>query len=359
MKIVFVTPSLKTGGGNRVFIELANRLADSHEVFIVYPDNSEQTHTFDCDDRIKLVSVGKQGPGRVAKLLNLVKTIRCLNANYRDDVTIFSDPIMSVFTPFFRGRKLYRFIQADDYRIFDDGAITGNGIFLKLYKRLCLISYRSKRVKFIFNSQYVYDRFRDDSKRNAYSNIVHPALNLQTFNATGRKPAEEDDISICLVGRKHPLKGLVTFVNVWKKLEDNCRSRFKVEIVSHDDLSAFDLKDIRVTVPTCDSDMADAYRRADIFISTSWWEGFGLPPLEAMACGCAVILSDAGGVREYARPGENCLMFEPRNETELEECLTRLARDKQLRTELSNNGTQQAKRFTWHKSAEQLLEIIK
>lgn len=51
-----------------------------------------------------------------------------------------------------------------------------------------------------------------------------------------------------------------------------------------------------------------------IFISTSWWEGFGLPPLEAMACGCAVILSNSGGVNEYAQLDDNCLMFDPRNE---------------------------------------------
>ncbi len=51
-----------------------------------------------------------------------------------------------------------------------------------------------------------------------------------------------------------------------------------------------------------------------IFISTSWWEGFGLPSLEAMACGCALILTDAGGVNEYAIANENCLMYEPKNQ---------------------------------------------
>ncbi len=357
MNIVFVTPSMKTGGGNRVFVELAGELAGSHEVFIVAPNNSEQKHTFEIDDRVKVLSVGRTGLTRMRKVLNIAKTIRYLNANHKDDVTIFSDPILSLFSPFFRGRRLYRFMQADDYRIFDDGALLG-GLFLKAYKMLCLLSYKSKRVEFIFNSKWVHDRFREDSGKNVKLNIVHPALNLQVFNPKGRKSADGTK-SLCLVARRHPMKGLKTFIDVWEKMEENHRSRLSVEIVSHDDLTDFNLSGMLLTIPVCDRDIADAYRRADIFISTSWWEGFGLPPLEAMACGCGVILSDAGGVWEYAVPEENSLMFEPRNEVELKKCLIRLMDDMELCARLSAAGTEQAKNFTWQNSAKQLTDIIK
>ena len=101
---------------------------------------------------------------------------------------------------------------------------------------------------------------------------------------------------------------------------------------------------MNVVRPTCDADIAKVYQSADIFISTSWWEGFGLPPLEAMACGCAVITSKSGG--------------EPENEHELTENLNILINDIVLRKRLAIAGVRTASAFDWKKSANQLLNIL-
>ena len=149
---------------------------------------------------------------------------------------------------------------------------------------------------------------------------MHPALNHTEFNDFNRNSNES--ISICLVARRHPMKGLATFVDVWEKLELEQKRKIKrVIMISHDDLSTFDTTSFDIIVPKSDNDVADVYRLADIFISTSWWEGFGLPPLEAMACGCAVICSKSGGVNEYAIDNYNCIMFEPKDENGLKNCL--------------------------------------
>ena len=61
--------------------------------------------------------------------------------------------------------------------------------------------------------------------------------------------------------------------------------------------------------------MSAFYNRCDVFVFASRSEGFGLPPLEAMACGCAVVTTDCGGVRDYVEPGRNARMVasaEPR-----------------------------------------------
>ena len=58
MKIVFVVPSMKTGGGNRVFFEIANKLSENLDVEVVYPYNSLDRHTFEINKSINLISVG-------------------------------------------------------------------------------------------------------------------------------------------------------------------------------------------------------------------------------------------------------------------------------------------------------------
>lgn len=204
----------------------------------------------------------------------------------------------------------------------------------------------------------MYNQFRLDAKRDDVPyKLVHPAINHLVFNNVRKK--KYSGCSICLVARKHPLKGLITFINVYGSLPLEIKSKIAhVTLISHDDLSEFDTRGMDVVKPACDEDIAYVYQTSDIFISTSWWEGFGLPPLEAMACGCAVITSKSGGVNEYAKDNENCLMFEPKNEVELTEKLIRLINEDNLRNKLSQEGVKTAQNFDWNKSALQLIEIL-
>ena len=213
-------------------------------------------------------------------------------------------------------------------------------------------------MAYIFNSKYVYEQYCMDAKRTDVPyKLVYPAINHTIFNNTRQN--KHSGVSICLVARRHPLKGLVTFLNVYKKLPLEVKSKINhVRLISHDDLSQFDTTGMDIVKPICDNDIANVYQMSDIFISTSWREGFGLPPLEAMSCGCAVITSKSGGVNEYAKDNENCLMFEPKNELELTDKLIKLINDKNLRNRLSQEGIKTAERFDWDKSAMQLIKIL-
>lgn len=359
MRIIFITPSIKTGGGNRVFIELANQLCDQNEVTVVYPNNSSDVNTFYNKKNVRFIKVGKLATSKLGKLCNILHCIRYLNSLDSASKLIFTDPIFCLLLLFVRHKeRVYRFVQADDYRIYDDGYILGRGLLLKIYKRLCLRSYQQK-IQFIFNSQFVYNNFCIDSQRtNVVFNKVYPAINHTMFRQVEGN-SSSSGCSLCLVARKHPWKGLSTFVDVFQNLPQVIKGKIsQVTLVSHDDLSEFDTCGMIVVKPACDEDIARVYQNADIFISTSWWEGFGLPPLEAMACGCAVICSDSGGVNEYVKPGKNCLIFQPKDEDELENALIRLIDDKTLRESLSKQGVKTAKNFTWEESAKQFIEII-
>lgn len=358
MKIVLVTPSIKTGGGNRVFIELANQLCNKHEIHIVYPNNSNDKNSFSVSKHVHFNGIGNLANSKIKKIVNILYCIRYLNT-YSDDVKIiFTDPILCLFIQFIKHKKrVFRFVQADDYHIYDDGKILGKGLLLKLYKLLCLKNYKYN-ITYIFNSRFVYNQYCLNAQRNDVPyKLVHPAINHSIF--TNIRQKQYSGYSLCLVARKHPLKGLITFINAYHLLPIDIKCKIShITLISHDNLSEFNTEGMDIVKPTCDKDIARVYQMSDIFISTSWWEGFGLPPLEAMACGCAVITSKSGGVNEYAKDNENCLMFEPKNEAELAEKLIRLINEKNLRNRLSQEGVKTAQNFDWNKSALQLIEIL-
>lgn len=89
------------------------------------------------------------------------------------------------------------------------------------------------------------------------------------------------------------------------------------------------------------------YQSATIYVQPSWYEGFGLPILEAMKFGCPVASSNRGSLSEVG--GDAVLYFDPKNG--MTEAINRLLKSSQLRKELSEKGIEQAKNFTWEKTA--------
>ncbi len=95
----------------------------------------------------------------------------------------------------------------------------------------------------------------------------------------------------------------------------------------------------------------EIYRESDIYICGSYYEVDARPALEAMACGCAVVTSGNGAVREYAEDGFNCLVFEPGNIIQLAEKLGLVLSDQELRSRLKKGGLATAGKLTWKKTA--------
>jgi glycosyltransferase involved in cell wall biosynthesis len=93
----------------------------------------------------------------------------------------------------------------------------------------------------------------------------------------------------------------------------------------------------------------------DVFVFPSLYEGFGLPPLEAMACGAPVITSNTSSVPEVV--GDAALTVTPTSTAEITDALRIVLGDEDLRDRLSAAGLQQAQRFSWQTSARQMLDI--
>lgn len=87
------------------------------------------------------------------------------------------------------------------------------------------------------------------------------------------------------------------------------------------------------------------YSQADVFFDGSDFQGFGRPALEAMACRAACVVTDVGGVNEYARHMENSIMVPPKAPDAAAEAIIRLLRDRALRNNIRDNGIETAKMF--------------
>jgi glycosyltransferase involved in cell wall biosynthesis len=96
------------------------------------------------------------------------------------------------------------------------------------------------------------------------------------------------------------------------------------------------------------------YNGSSIYLCASWAEGFPLPPAEAMACGCALVSTDIGGVREYAEPEVTALLSPPRDPEALARNILRLLDDDAFRQRLAVAGHECIQSFTWERSTDQL-----
>jgi glycosyltransferase involved in cell wall biosynthesis len=105
-----------------------------------------------------------------------------------------------------------------------------------------------------------------------------------------------------------------------------------------------------------DEQLRTLYENAALFVFPSLYEGFGIPPLEAMTCGCPVVASSASSIPEVC--GDAALYFPPRDIPAVAASLLRVLKDESLRQELIFKGRRRSECFSWARSAEQLRSCL-
>jgi len=170
---------------------------------------------------------------------------------------------------------------------------------------------------------------------------------------------------LCVAGAD-PTKNVETLVEAFARLPLPLRDKHDLVLVG-DFRRRADLRELvgrvgieKQTVFTgivSDDQLIDLYQHASLFVFPSRYEGFGLPVLEAMACGCPVICSNVSSLPEVA--GDAALLVDPSDMAGLACEMERVLTDSHLRQDLRERGLTQAAKFTWDRTARETIAVYK
>jgi glycosyltransferase involved in cell wall biosynthesis len=124
----------------------------------------------------------------------------------------------------------------------------------------------------------------------------------------------------------------------------------------HAELESLRHLDIIATGYVPDEDLPALYGGASLFVYPSFYEGFGMPPLEAMACGTPVIAADNSSLPEVV--ADAGILVDAHDSGELARQIEKVLGDPDLAGDLRRKGIERAKAFTWEESAKRLLAVI-
>lgn len=167
-------------------------------------------------------------------------------------------------------------------------------------------------------------------------------------------PGADEADYILYAGTLEPRKGLDDLIDVWSSLAPRPRLILCGAIGWGEPITRMPGVEVTGYVPR--ERLRDLYRRARVFVYPSRYEGFGIPPLEAMACGAPVIATRTGAIPEY---GEGVAeLIAPDDREALREALARLLRDDALRRELRVRGPERACGWTWDRGAKTMTNLL-
>ena len=169
------------------------------------------------------------------------------------------------------------------------------------------------------------------------------------------------------IGTIEPRKNLTRLIRAFEQLKTECNIPHHLVLAGGKGWGNKDIYRSADTSPyrenihfigfVSDEEKSALYSQADVFVFPSLYEGFGMPPLEAMARGCPVVCSCTASLPEIV--GEAAELVDPLKETDIAYGIWKVLSDKKLSIRLAEKGRDQARKFTWETSADHLRKICK
>jgi glycosyltransferase involved in cell wall biosynthesis len=199
--------------------------------------------------------------------------------------------------------------------------------------------------------------------------VVHNGIDHEIFRPTDRRVAERP--YVLFVGVEHPRKNLIALLRAFRRLKRDSRFRdlrlikvggpgYRGEPFRRRTLEAISALGLEREVDFAErvepDEMPAYYSGAECLAMPSLYEGFGMPVIEAMACGCPVIVSNRASLPEIA--GEAALVTNPHPDA-IAEAIRDLVCSKELRESIRARGLEHARRFTWAAAAARTHEVYR
>ena len=169
-------------------------------------------------------------------------------------------------------------------------------------------------------------------------------------------PGGEEEDYILFAGTLEPRKGIDDLIAVYESLPEPRPRLILCGDRGWGHVATAARGDIVAVGYVTREKLRDLYRHAKVFVYPSRAEGFGIPPLEAMACGAPVIATRVGAIPDFA--GDAALLVDPGDREALRDALVRLLRDRALRRELRARGPERARRYRWETSAATMTQLL-
>jgi alpha-1,3-rhamnosyl/mannosyltransferase len=347
----------------------------SQKLLELYPEN-QYTFYYGYTSN-KLITYSNTKQGRILSLVKkLFKKIPCGRSLIRSvknriklkNLDIYFEPN---FIPYLNVRAratlttihdfsftVREWIPKDRYEFFNEN------FFKEIYKSHIIIS-PSEFIK-----KEVLDKLTFPEERVV---TIHHGIDHAVFNQNHTDYAGQNSLRgnikklgnyLLFVGALQPRKNVKGLIQAYTSLPGSFQKDFQLLLVGYEGWNHGDISEMIATnknIHIYDSiennnELAELYRRASLFVFPSFYEGFGFPPLEAMACGCPVVASNTSSIPEIC--GDAAYYIDPHNVESIANGILRVTEDENLRKKLIQKGLERVKLFTWETSAQKHREVF-
>jgi glycosyltransferase involved in cell wall biosynthesis len=188
--------------------------------------------------------------------------------------------------------------------------------------------------------------------------VIYHGVNESFFHSVFDAPKER---YILYVGRLSPIKNIQGLIRAFRIVSETFGLDVRLHLTGKKDwflreLDGVAAKRISFLGTLSDECLGELYRRALVLVLPSFCEGFGLPALEAMACGCPVVASNVGALREVC--GDAAEYVNPHDVESIAQGIHRVIVDEELRRNLISRGMERSRLFRWENTAREHIRVF-